>query len=253
MSSVKGNQPKFIKKQFDEFKDVTTSTHLKRIASGGFSGGGTVNQYSFRLRHVKSKGTEFLGLDCQFESEDWMFLERGELIFNCDQDNYSVNFSESSKETKQVNDSIYCVETGLYVLTQELLKKISTTNELKIRIAGKSKYEEPNKKWCAKFRDYCLQFYHDVYDSEIAHGAPALASNKVFGEKPVGSKGFKVIMYFFAALFLAVIAVLFYATFFIQDSEKNKASEKSAAVPTILQDPAPGSKSYSRIRNSEVI
>lgn len=236
MSSVNGNQPKFIKKQFDEFRDVTTSTHLKAMASGGFSGGGTAHLYTFRLRHVKGKSAEFLALDCECQSKDWIFLSHGELILNCDQDNVSIKFSKSDSNTRIIGDSVYCVETGYYALTPDLLKKISSTNELKIRIVGKVNHEEPDKRWCAKFRDYCLQFYHDVYDSQIQLSTSASQSSKVFGEKPLGSKPFKIIMGIFATLIFAFVAMLLLAPFFSKERVVNaEVLEQTPTTPHILQ------------------
>jgi hypothetical protein len=246
MSLVNGNHPQFIKKQFDEFRDVTTSTHLKAMASGGFSGGGTAHEYTFRLRHVKSKSAEFLALDCESQSEDWIFLRHGELILNCDQDNVSVKFSESDSKTRSIGNSVYCVETGYYALTPDLLKKISSTNELKIRIVGKANYEEPDKRWCAKFRNYCLQFYHDIYDPEVQLGTSTPKSNNLFGERPLGSKAFKIIMGIFATLIFAFVAMLLYATFFKARVVNAEVIEQSPTTRHILQATRLGNAEYEK-------
>lgn len=97
MSDLSTANAPYIKKTFDEFRDLTTVTHKKELKCGGFLGGGGVNnEYIFQLRQVKTKEMSNLVLDCSIRAEDWFFARHGKITFNCDQQNVHIPYHESN-------------------------------------------------------------------------------------------------------------------------------------------------------------
>lgn len=167
MSDLPTANAPYIKKTFDEFRDLTTVTHKKELKCGGFLGsGGVNNEYIFQLRQVKTKEMSNLVLDCSIRAEDWFFARQGKITFNCDQQNVHIPYHESNTNVDHIGDTSYCFEYGYYELTTEILELLCSCSVLKIRITGDSVYEEPNAKWCAGFQTYCRQFYNNAINPE---------------------------------------------------------------------------------------
>lgn len=155
---------KYSVKEFDDFTDKTTVRHKHVLSCGGvFDGSNTVNKYSFRLRQVKTKDFEAICLDCEIQAKDWFHARNGRVIFNCDQQNFSLDFSESSSKADHIGDTLYCFENGHYILAKDELQAICNAKVVKMRIQGDSQYEEPGIKWMQKFQVYCIQFRDDVF------------------------------------------------------------------------------------------
>lgn len=177
---------KFVVREFDDFTDKTTVRHKNVLSCGAiFDGSSTVNKYAFRLRQVKTNDLEAICLDCEIQAKDWFHARNGRVIFNCDQQNFRVDFSETSSKADHIGDTLYCFENGHYVLTKDELQAICNAKAVKMRIQGDSLYEEPGAKWMLKFQAYCIQFRDDVYpegrSTESLPSAPAAAPE----QKPV--------------------------------------------------------------------
>ncbi len=167
------NNP-FIKKEFDEFTNKTTTTHVSKVKYE--TGGKTPITFEFQLRQVKTKDLESLLIDCLITKKSAKFLDRfqaneGQIIFNCDQDNSEAKYhksktSDSEKKTDEGTWYFYS-EHGYYKIEQPLLKQICDAKVLKIRISGKGAYAEMGEKFCAEFQKYCKQFYNNVFDSSL--------------------------------------------------------------------------------------
>jgi hypothetical protein len=182
---------KFISKEFDEFNDKTVIKHRAKIAwrLGTVSTTGMENifdlalsqlrryNFEFQLRRVKTKESDLLVLDCNLTTlDDWYHARNGDLIFNCDQENYKFEFSETQTNVDHVGDKLFCFETGYYLLSQDDIKRICDSEIFKIRLKGDSEYIEPDLGWCAQFKNYCQQFYNNSYD--------ALAYQSAIAETP---------------------------------------------------------------------
>lgn len=170
----------FVEKSFDEFNDKTEITHVQQYMWG--EGAVYTREFAdqiiikaqglsafnarFSLRRVKNSELDLLVLDCVvIRAGDWFHARDGAIIFNCDQVNERVEFTEQESEADHVGSELFCFETGRYFISQELLKVICDALVLKIRITGASIYSDPNPEWCRGFQNYCRQFYNNVYDS----------------------------------------------------------------------------------------
>ena len=189
MTNASGENSQYIKKTFDEFRDLTTIVHKKELKCGGFLGGGGVkNEYKFQLRQVKTKELTTLVLDCTICAEDWFFARDGRLSFNCDQAIHHIPYHESNTNVEHIGKTAYCFEYGYYGMTPEFLETICSCAVLKIRITGESLYEEPHAKWCAEFQKYCRQFYNNVIDSsKFVDQAPAKTTQPTVAATAAGS------------------------------------------------------------------
>ena len=168
---------KFVVREFDDFTDKTTVRHKNVLSCGAtFDGSNTVNKYGFRLRQVKTKDFEAICLDCEIQAKDWFHARNGRAIFNCDQQNFSVDFAETSTKADHIGDTLYCFESGHYELSMHELQALCNARVVKLRIQGDSLYEEPGAKWMQKFQAYCIQFRDDVFPEERAAMPPSSAS-----------------------------------------------------------------------------
>ena len=172
----------FVKKEFDQFKNKTTVTHISKLkyeTVGKRSPSET--RFDFHLRQVKTKDFESLLLDCPITKiSDEMFgggyeAEKGSIIFNFDQENIELKYHESRTDSEmksKITDNstyeiYYQYEYGYYELKPIQFKQICDAKVLRIRISGKVQWSEPNEKWCAEFQKYCRQFYNNVFDSSL--------------------------------------------------------------------------------------
>jgi hypothetical protein len=192
MQDSSGKSHKYIKTTVDEFRSLTTTTHIKELKCGGFLGsGGVKNEYKFQLRQVKTKEIVSLLLDCTICAEDWFFARDGRLSFNCDQNISHIPYHESNTNVESIGKTAYCFEHGYYVLTPEFLETICSCSILKIRMTGESLYEEPNAKWCTEFQNYCRQFYNNVIDSSKFQEQDA-AKPAAPGSEPARQFGYQI-------------------------------------------------------------
>lgn len=164
----------FLKIDYDEFNEKTTTEHPKELDWGKHKAGfqtdfKLVNAYqNIKLRHIKTKDLDSLVLDLHVMAKKWFHLRSGKLILNCDQDNIELKFHESQTEVKSSNPldtaDIHCFEYGYYKLTKKDVKKVCDAKVLKIRISGANSYEEPRADYCEAFQTYFQQFYNQFYD-----------------------------------------------------------------------------------------
>lgn len=149
------NNGEWVKVDFDEFHDKTTTTHIQQIG---------YDKFNMCLRHIKTKDIESLLLDCDFCNKDWFFARDGGIIFNCDQENIKINYHESHTDTESKDSTVYCNEFGYYEIDENILKKICNSRQLKINVSGGHLYVVPKQEWCDQFRLYCRKFYNNIYD-----------------------------------------------------------------------------------------
>lgn len=171
----------FVKKEFDEFKDKTTITHISKLKYDTVGNRKPIKTgFEFQLRQVKTKDIALLVLDCSIrkisdETLDGYQAKKGSIIFNCDQENLELKYHESrnSDEMKVKETSgetlflTYFYEDGYYELEPLLLKQICDAKVLKVRIAGEKQYAIMDEAWCAEFQKYCRQFYNNAFDSSL--------------------------------------------------------------------------------------
>lgn len=161
MSESQQSHSGYIIKSFDEFNDSTIIKHKDsfqhRLSDD--------NVKSFTLQKVKQKDLDAILLVCSIKSKDWFFPTRGNLIFNCDQQNHEVDFQKSNSDVERIGKISYCFEHGYYEISMDILDDICSCAVLKIRLSGESDRVEPDAKWCQSFQSYCRQFYNGVIDS----------------------------------------------------------------------------------------
>ena len=184
MAQPSTSEMTFVKKEFDEFKNKTTITHVGKLEYGPV--GNKPITFEFRLRQVKTKDVEALVLDCWIQKRSDIPFDKygatnGEIIFNCDQDNHDVKCHEwqTKHNTKTVGDRTYYYvsEQVYYGLTSPLLKQICDANTLRIQISGKNSKTTVEEDWCIEFQKYCRQFYNNaidpsLYPEAVAGGPP---------------------------------------------------------------------------------
>lgn len=171
MSDQPPSAASFVTKEFDEFKNTTTITHVSKLECN--ISNGTVNTYEFSLRQVKTKDVTAMLLDCQIKAKDWFRACDGKIIFNCDQENHEIEYHESNTDVQYIGETCYCFEFGFYQLSQDILKQLCEAKQLKTRLSGDHAYEQPDEKWCAEFQKYCRQYYNNVFDSSVYSDALA--------------------------------------------------------------------------------
>lgn len=167
-----------LEREYDEFNEVTTTKHTASISA---SLGGNIFEslglgYSlvgltFKYRHIKTKDSEALMLDCQVKAEEWFFV--GRITFNCDQENINVDFEQTSSKTS-IEDhlfgddsTVYTYETGYFDMDRDTVEKICKANLLKIRVTGQGKYNDLSAEENSLFQMHSRQWYNQFYDSSM--------------------------------------------------------------------------------------
>jgi len=248
VSAAPASDTRFIQKEFDEFRDLTTITHRKTLKCGGaFGRGGVHNTYTFQLRMVKRPAGASVLLDCDICAEDWFHARSGKIIFNCDQQNVSADYEESRTDVQTIGNTAYCFEYGYYRLSEEVLERIGACEVLKIRISGGSVHEEPNAKWCREFQTYCRQFYNNAIDpsrftESLGGGGGAGPSGSStareigydLGQAASGKQGFKGLLKIGALGLICLLALV--GLFLPRDKAR---PEKVAVAPASEPAPAP--------------
>lgn len=185
--TVTNPNKRFIKQDFDKFKDKTTtdlvypSKFTKRYISVWFNAGSSdVKDYkgfemSFSMRHVKAPDLDIALIDYLYLGADWFFLRNGHMIINIDgTENMTLEPHESNTD---VGVGYYNAvqEIGFYQITKEQLKKICDAKTIDVRVAGGNSYHEINNKANQenveksilpgdKFLFMCRAFYSGLYD-----------------------------------------------------------------------------------------
>ncbi len=178
---------RFIKQDFDKFKDKTTTDLVwpgafsKQYVSFWFNSGTSDIPYykgfeiSLTLRHVKTPDLDLSLIDYTYIGADWFFLRNGNMIINIDgRENIQLEATESNTEVG-VGHRNSVAEIGYYTITKEELKKVCDAKSIEVRIAGGSSYHsltnEPNQKNVEKgilpadkFLFMCRAFYSGLYD-----------------------------------------------------------------------------------------
>ncbi|KPG86390.1 hypothetical protein I5W21_11990 [Stenotrophomonas maltophilia] len=190
----------FVEKTFDEFTEKTEITHVQQFMWG--EGNLYIRDYldevaissenlsafnaRFTLRRVKTAELDVLVLDCVvIRADDWFHARDGVIIFNCDQVNQRVEFTEQDTQVEHIGGQLFCFENGRYIISEALLKMICAAQVLKVRIQGATVHSDPPLDWCQGFQKYCRQFYNNVYDASawpeaVAGGLPPPAKTGCF-------------------------------------------------------------------------
>lgn len=163
---------KFVDVIFDEFTNSTIISHKEK---GEFGHKYFIQKKEFfaeyYLFYSKTSETESTCLSFDIIAENWFWARKGEIIFNCDQNNYSIPFNEAKTNTGKTHwgpdikprHYIACFEYGFYVISNTILQAICDCEKLKIRIVGERIFE-PGESACDKFQLHCRQFYNNVFD-----------------------------------------------------------------------------------------
>lgn len=181
------NNKRFIKQDFDKFKNKTTSELVwptkfsKTYTSMWFNAGdSTVKDYKgmeldLTLRHVKTPDMDICLIDYMYLGGDWMFLGNGNMIINLDGiENITLEAHESNTEVGVGFRNAVC-EIGYYSISKEDLKKVCDAKQVEIRVAGGNSYHsidnKPDQKNSEKsilpgdkFLFMCRAFYAGLYD-----------------------------------------------------------------------------------------
>ncbi len=228
MSETTNLESKYVNKEFDQFRDLTTIKHLRQMVLGSIFGAAL--EFKFQLRQIKTKEITTNLLDCNIRAKDWFHARYGSIIFNCDQQNYTATYHESDTNVEHIGDDAFCFEFGYYEIPEDVLAAICACSTLKIRVSGNSLYQEPNENWCEEFKGYCRQFYNNAIDSTKYQ--EQLALGEAAAEKRRGSK--------LATIFAVVVAgaVVYWLS---TDGEKRAPQEqaKVTAAPQSNSPPVP--------------
>lgn len=183
-NQVSSNTTKrFIKQDFDKFKDKTTTAlswpgaFTKQFVSYWISSGTSFKGFeiSLSIRNVKSPDHDLLIIDFTYLGHDWFFFRNGNMIINIDgKENITLEATELNTEVG-VGYRNAVTEIGFYLLTKEELKKVCDAKSIEVRITGESirhaLTNEPNQKNVEKgilpadkFLFMCRAFYSGLYE-----------------------------------------------------------------------------------------
>lgn len=171
---------KFLKTNFDKFKNITTTeTSYPYIVEDREKSSTTIGIY-----HVSAPSGSLLMLKViHVKPYSWFHLNHGKMIFNIN------NVENIILEPKQVGAEClynyksmiasyvqhidacdddgeqrrYYIEEDNYIITQEELKKICDATSVDIQISGEAQRIEVNAN---NFIAYCRLFYNAFYDNE---------------------------------------------------------------------------------------
>lgn len=168
----------FVTRKVDEFEKKTITSHTDKYAY--HAGNGFV--FSLGLRRVEVTGHDLLVLDCDIRSFDnsWFFARDGKIIFKVGEETESIDFEETNTDVQTVGDKTMTLEVGYYSISPQLLDKLCSANELKIRIVGGKDYVEPDAKECLAILTHFQRFYNNVYDESKYQHAVAVKKTGCF-------------------------------------------------------------------------
>lgn len=147
-------ESKFINVSYDKFENrKNSSMPYMRIYEGWI----TVNVSLMHISHPQSEEL-YLRIIC-LRREDWVYLKEGNLILNInDVENIVLKPYHVQMEPKH---NIDYAENALYIIDQDLLRKICNAETLDMKISGR---EISDSFSATNFIKYAQFFYNGFYD-----------------------------------------------------------------------------------------
>lgn len=118
-------------------------------------------------RTIYKNGEKKYYLQLDYSGKDWFFIQPGEstiLLIDGERFGLTCETTDIKREVKTSYNKPYCSEQAYYKVTSELLKKISTAKEIKIKVVGQNdlilKDFEPDN--INNLRAFYLQYVKEI-------------------------------------------------------------------------------------------